>query len=47
MPAYAGEDERWFVSFTAAARYAREIHLAVNRYVHVWNDGNRDDCIRV
>ena len=41
LPANPEQDERWFLSFEEAANYARQIHLYVNRYVHVWHDGNR------
>jgi hypothetical protein len=47
LPAAPQDDERWFLSFESAKRYAQEIHLAPNRYVHIHTDGNHTSCERV
>lgn len=43
LPSSPQQKEKWFKTFEEAAFYAREIHLIVNRYVHIHRDGT---CIR-
>ena len=43
LPSSPQQNEKWFKTFEEAAFYAREIHLIVNRYVHIHRDGT---CIR-
>ena len=47
LPSCHQEREKWFSTFEDAARYAREIHLVVNRYVHIYTEGHYDHCVRV
>ena len=47
LPSSPQQNEKWFKTFEEAAFYARDIHLAINRYVHIHRDGNRIHWMRV
>ena len=47
LPSCHQEREKWFSTFEDAARYAREIHIVVTRYVHIYTEGPYDHCVRV
>ena len=47
LPSSPQQNEKWFKTFEEAAFYARDIHLTVNRFVHIHRDGNRIHWMRV
>ena len=47
LPCSPQQNEKWFKTFEEAAFYARDIHLTVNRFVHIHRDGNRIHWMRV